>query len=184
MLAPVLTGGGPARTRGRTGPPPTSAAGPPGPVSTPAIPPATWWPLLRAAWTYIDVFAGDLLDLRDRALPLTRRPRPGQPGQRGYDQLVAGWLADPANLVPVHATAWRDVPAGTPRWSALSLLITSGATDSIFAAGRRAPPPAAPSSKQPPPRGRIQPLSNGQAFPGASAAQEPAAAPHPQRRRY
>jgi hypothetical protein len=174
VLAPILTGGGPGedpwpnRTAADVG---RRARGP---VSTPAIPPATWWPLLRAAWTYIDVFAGDLLDLRDRAT--TASPPGNAPGSRisaSYDQLVAAWAADPANLVPVHASPWRDVPAGAPRWSALSMLITGGATDSIFAAGhprttaRRALIEAAAAG------GRTQPLGNGQAFPGTGAVQEP-----------
>ena len=143
-------------------------------MSTPAIPPATWWPLLRAAWTYIDVFAGDILDLRDRAAAAA--PASASPGSRvsaGYDQLVAGWLADPANLVPVHATAWRDMPAGAPRWSALSLLITRGATDSIFAAGYRRAAARRALIQAAAAEGRIQPLSNGQALPGASTAQKP-----------
>lgn len=174
VLAPVLTGGGPGedpwpnRTAADVGRRATRA------VSTPAIPPATWWPLLRAAWTYIDVFAGDLLDLRDRA---ATAPPPGQaPGSRisaGYDQLVTGWLADPANLVPVHATAWRDVPAGAPRWGALSLLITSGATDSIFAAGYRRAAARRALIETAAAQGRTRALSNGQPLPGAMSAQEP-----------
>lgn len=173
VLAPVLTGGGPAGD-----PWPGRAAADVGrrvarPVSTPAIPPATWWPLLHAAWTYIDVFAGDLLDLRDRLTAASLAGRtPGSQASAHYDQLVASWLADPANLVPVHAAAWRDAPAGTPRWTALSLLITSGGTDSIFngrqrATARRAPILAAAA------RGQTQSLSNGQAFPGSGARQEP-----------
>jgi hypothetical protein len=174
VLAPVLTGGGPAedpwpnRTAADIGRRTTRA------VSTPAIPPATWWPLLRAAWTYIDVFAGDILDLRDRAAAAA--PASANPGSRvsaGYDQLVASWLADPANLVPVHATAWRDVPAGAPRWSALSLLITSGATDSVFAAGYRRAAGRRALIEAAAAQGRIQPLSNGQPLPGTMSAQEP-----------
>lgn len=177
VLAPVLTSGGP-----REDPWPNRTAADVGrrttrPVSTPAIPPATWWPLLRAAWTYIDVFAGDLLDLRDRAAAAPPAGRiPGSQASAGYDQLVAGWLADPANLVPVHATAWRDAPAGTPRWSALSLLITSGATDSIFAAGYRRTAGRRALIEAAAAQGRIQPLSNGQPLPGTMSAQEPS--PH------
>jgi hypothetical protein len=175
VLAPVLTGGGvredpwPNRTAADVGRRLTR------PVSTPAIPPATWWPLLHAAWTYIDVFAGDLLDLRDRVTAASPAGRtPGSQASAHYDQLVARWLADPANLVPAHVTAWRGAPAGTPRWTMLSLLMTGGATDSVFAAGgqrataRRALIEAAAAG------GRIQPVRNGQAFTGSSALQEPA----------
>jgi hypothetical protein len=174
VLAPILTGGGPAGD-----PWPGRTAADVGrrairPVSTPAIPPATWWPLLHAAWTYIDVFAGDLLDLRDRTAAASLAGRgPGSPASAHYDQLVASWLADPANLVPVHATAWWNAPAGTPHWATLSLLITGGATYSIFtgsprATARRAPILAAAAT------GRVQPVSNGQAFPGPRAPQDPA----------
>ncbi|HUY45155.1 MAG TPA: hypothetical protein VMV92_05465, partial [Streptosporangiaceae bacterium] len=174
VLAPVLTGGGPGedpwpnRTAADVGRRTTRQ------VSTPAIPPATWWPLLRAAWTYIDVFAGDVLDLRDRAATASDAGRaPGSRTSAHYDQLVAGWLADPANLVPVHATTWRDVPAGAPRWSALSLLITSGATDSIFAAGYRRAATRRALIETAVAGGRTRPLRNGQAVPGSGAAQNP-----------
>ncbi|MFG2123924.1 hypothetical protein [Streptomyces sp. NPDC048710] len=30
-------------------------------LATPTIPPQTWWPLIRAAWTYIHTFAPDIL---------------------------------------------------------------------------------------------------------------------------
>ncbi|HEY5990641.1 MAG TPA: hypothetical protein VIV12_30245 [Streptosporangiaceae bacterium] len=142
-------------------------------VSIPAIPPAAWWPLLRAAWTYIDVFAGASWTCVTASPLPHRQAAPGSQASACYDRLVAGWLADPANLVPVHATAWRDVPAGAPRWTALSLLITSGTTGSIFAAGhqrgtaRRARIEAAAAE------GRIQPFSNGQVPRGTDIAQNP-----------
>jgi hypothetical protein len=65
------------------------------------------------------------------------------------------------------------VPAGAPRWSALSLLITSGATDSIFAAGYRRAAARRALIETAVAGGRTRPLSNGQALPGASAPQEP-----------
>jgi hypothetical protein len=173
VLAPVLTGGGPAgdpwpnRTAADVG----RRAG--GEVSTPAIPPATWWPLLRAAWTYIDVFADDLLDLRDRAAAARAGRVLGHPASARYDQLVADWLANPANLIPVHAAAWRDVPAGTPRWPALSLLITSGASRSIFAAGYRSTGARRALIEAAAAQGRVRPVGNGQALSGASIAQDP-----------
>ena len=115
------------------------------------------------------MFAGDLLDLRDRAATASDAGRiPGSQASAGYDQLVASWLADPANLVPVHATTWRDVPAGTPRWSALSLPITSGATDSIFATGYRRAAARRTLIETAVAGGRTRPLRNGQAIPGTA----------------
>jgi hypothetical protein len=172
VLAPVLTGGGPGGDPwpGRTAVEVGRRAS--REVSTPAIPPATWWPLLRAAWTYIDVFADDLLDLRDRAAAARADRLCGSQTSARYDQLVADWLAAPANLVPVRAAAWRDVPAGAPRWSALSLLITSGATDSIFATGYRRSVARRALIEAAAAQGRIQPLGYGQALP-ASTTQDP-----------
>ena len=112
-------------------------------VSTPSIPPATWWPLLRNAWTYIHVFAPDLLNLRDRLLPEPERstapPAPIPQEQHRVrrsaelDQLVDGWLNNSANRVPIHATPWRGQAVGTPLWSSLSMLISDGTNRFLFA---------------------------------------------------
>jgi hypothetical protein len=140
-FAPVLTGGGlledlwpgqpAAKVANRT-----HGSG----LSTPSIPPATWWPLLRGAWTYIHMFAPDIIALQDGLSPLPGAavaPSTPIPQERSHrpaevDRLLDCWLADPANLVPVHARPWSGQPAGTPLWTCLSLLVTDGTSQWIF----------------------------------------------------
>jgi hypothetical protein len=111
-------------------------------LSTPSIPPATWWPLLRGAWTYIHVFAPDILNLRDSLLAEPERsgaPSAPVPQARNrartaaeLDQLVDIWLRNPSNRVPIHARPWRGQAVGTPLWTTLGLLITDGSNKLIF----------------------------------------------------
>jgi hypothetical protein len=108
-------------------------------LATPVIAPHAWWPLLRAAWAYVHTFAPDLLSLREQleaqerteeAAAADSPPRRMRPAE--IDVLVARWLAEPANQVPVATRAYGRVRAGQPLWQPLSLLITSGARDTIF----------------------------------------------------
>ncbi|MGW7752339.1 hypothetical protein ACWGK6_12375 [Streptomyces violaceusniger] len=111
-------------------------------LSTPAIPPETWWPLLRAAWTYIHTFAPDILrwktELEERAEVLgkgTEPPRKRRTPMRAdeADAIVAAWLSDPANLVPLHEKPFREAPAGSPIWTTLSQMISRGQNPFLFA---------------------------------------------------
>ncbi|MFJ8624896.1 hypothetical protein ACIRD3_18905 [Kitasatospora sp. NPDC093550] len=83
------------------------------PLRTPVISPETWFPLVKAAWTYIDVFAPDILRasalwrrLRDQARPVPMEEA---------DRLIHAWLADPASRVPLH-------PDGSVYWSLLGYM--------------------------------------------------------------
>ncbi|RKE05023.1 hypothetical protein [Streptomyces sp. TLI_171] len=87
-----------------------------GPIRTKAIDPGTWFPLVRAAWTYIDVLAPDILTalntwrmLRAQAQHLTTAE-----ASRRLD----AWLADPATRVPVHPHHTDPV-----NWSLVSHMI-------------------------------------------------------------
>ncbi|UQA91226.1 hypothetical protein [Streptomyces halobius] len=107
-------------------------------LSTPSIPPATWWPLLRAAWTYIHTFAPDILDLCDKLaedLKVTRTGGASHTSSAELDDKVTKWLADPAHAVPVHVVDWNRAEAGAPVWTTLSQLITGGATACLFGRG-------------------------------------------------
>jgi integrase len=115
-------------------------------LATPSIPPATWWPLLRAAWTYIHLFAPDLLDLRDR-LAEDGPPQPEQKSKVNFrtgeeiDELIEEWLARPDSVVPVHARDRQGsapIRKGEPNWSSLSLSITGGTNLHMFGTGKRA----------------------------------------------
>ena len=106
---------------------------PSGIVSTPSVTPATWWPLLRAAWAYIDRFAPQILDRRDeRAEAEARSPRMDRTSSQGNDTLLKEWLADPKNLIPVHQVPFRGQEAGTPIWAAVSLAATGGRSNYLF----------------------------------------------------
>ncbi|WP_157846935.1 hypothetical protein [Streptomyces achromogenes] len=109
-------------------------------IATPAIPPETWWPLLRGAWTYIHTLAPDIFRWRDHFAqqqeapadqPRSTKARPARP--QDTDALLEKWLRTPGNAVPVHEMAYRDITAGTPMWTALSKMISDGRTMNIFA---------------------------------------------------
>ncbi|MCX5165004.1 hypothetical protein OOK39_37945 [Streptomyces sp. NBC_00264] len=107
-------------------------------LSTPSIPPEVWWPLLRAAWAYIDRFSADILDRRDRERDrLTMQdPSPRGLGAGSTDSQLQQWLADPANLVPLNSYGSRSQSKGAPIWALLSRSITGGASKKIFEIGR------------------------------------------------
>ncbi|MFV2116979.1 hypothetical protein ACE14D_00355 [Streptomyces sp. Act-28] len=100
-------------------------------LSTPAIPPEVWWPLLRAAWAYIDRFAADILAERDR-----RQPEPiSSPLPRtNNDRELEQWLADPATSIPLNARDRGRALRGKVNWRRASLLATNGRTRVLFAA--------------------------------------------------
>lgn len=93
-------------------------------LTTPNIPPDTWFPLVRAAWQYIDVFGPDILAARRRYEQL-QNVAVGTLSER--ENLLDAYLADPANHIPVHTdrmvvTAESMVP-GDINWRLLSLMI-------------------------------------------------------------
>ncbi|MFE3901272.1 integrase [Streptomyces sp. NPDC059153] len=123
--SPVLTGGGLTRDPW-LGMSSRAAAGVPASadrtLSTPVIPPEVWFPLIRAAWTYIDVFAPDILRARERERQLRAEATVTSKGAEGR---LKAWLADPRNLVPLHDDLhpFRSTEAGQIHWDLLSLLI-------------------------------------------------------------
>lgn len=140
-LSPILTGGGLRHDPWKGQPASKVASAIRKPVSTPAVPPALWWPMLRAAWTYISVLAPDLLDLRDQlresdAVAASSAPRSAISRRDRMDELLQEWLANENNKVPVHATAFRHGQAGDPVWRTLSLMVTNGANSAVFSLKR------------------------------------------------
>ncbi|MDG5807234.1 integrase [Streptomyces ossamyceticus] len=88
-------------------------------LATPTVPPTTWFPLVRAAWTYIHDFAPDVLRADRRLHELRSSARPSV---RGLDQRLEEWLANPQNKIPVHAaTAENQGPQ--VQWKLLMLLL-------------------------------------------------------------
>ena len=81
----------------------SSKTGSSGEIKTPVIPPATFWPLIRACWTYIDVFAPDVLAARDEINTLDDRPHPdGRLTAQAIDRAIDSWLASPKGFIPLH----------------------------------------------------------------------------------
>ncbi|MEE8869095.1 MAG: hypothetical protein SOH99_10450 [Acidipropionibacterium acidipropionici] len=117
---PLLEGGGLTAEV-----PAVPAAHPSGELSTPVIPPDVVWPLVRACWTYIDVFAPDLLAARDDLEQLDALV--DQPGAKAtsadIDQRLEQWLARPDAFIPVHVVTVGRGVKGAINWSGLSTLI-------------------------------------------------------------
>ncbi|MEU9534762.1 integrase [Streptomyces sp. NPDC048213] len=90
-----------------------------GAIVTPTVPPATWFPLIRAAWAYIHDFAPDILRADGRLRELKAAVRPSA---RGMDERLAEWLADSQNKVPVHAASLGG-EAPRVQWRLLVLLL-------------------------------------------------------------
>ncbi|MDX3577713.1 MULTISPECIES: integrase [Streptomyces] len=92
---------------------------PRGKIATPTVPPGTWFPLIRAAWTYIHDFAPDVLRA-DQRLHMLRTD--ARPSSDGFDERLEEWLADPRNTIPVHASSLEE---SSPRvqWNLLMLLL-------------------------------------------------------------
>jgi hypothetical protein len=68
-------------------------------VFTPVIPPEQWFPLIRAAWTYVHTFAPDILHAQQRYQNLLARAHALTPDR---DERLDRWL-DTANPIPIHA---------------------------------------------------------------------------------
>jgi hypothetical protein len=89
-------------------------------VSTPAIPPERWFPLIRAAWTYVHTFAPDIL----RAQRRYRQLLDNATNIAGdHDARLDIYLAKAESPIPVHAGAGQD--HGTVHWSLLALMLGS-----------------------------------------------------------
>ncbi|MFE6164478.1 integrase [Streptomyces sp. NPDC056486] len=88
-------------------------------LSTPVVPPATWFPLIRAAWAYIHDFAPDIMraDRRHEERLVTANPT-----SCDLDGRLEEWLADPQNKVPVHTAPSHDLVPHV-NWSLLTLLL-------------------------------------------------------------
>jgi hypothetical protein len=95
-------------------------------LSTPVLPPEAWFPLVRAAWTYIHTFGPDILRARATWQGLQAKARPLR---RRANTVLTRWLADPDHRIPLH-TRTGDAQAGKVNWSLLNAMI--GASDDLF----------------------------------------------------
>ncbi|GAA2750352.1 integrase [Kitasatospora cinereorecta] len=128
---PLLTGGGLARDPWHG----TSAHAALGlsrsqTLSTPVIPPEVWFPLVRAAWTYIDAFAPDILRAKER---WRRLQADAKSSSIGAEDRLRAWLADPGNPVPLHDQLSPQTTGTDPvHWGLLSFLIGIDKRANIF----------------------------------------------------
>jgi hypothetical protein len=97
----------------------------PGTLSTPAVPPGIWFPLVRAAWVYVHTFAPDVLRAAARYAELQGRMRRFAHGE--LDTHLETWIADPASRIPLYSSrtaagSSSGTKAEDVNWSLLSLL--------------------------------------------------------------
>jgi len=110
---------------------------PPTVVSTPVIPPEQWFPLIKAAWTYVHTFAPDILRAQRRYQGLLSTASAATPGR---DARLDQWLADRTSPIPVRTSP--EGP-GEVNWNLLTLMLgwKTSCASTIFgtrrAAGRR-----------------------------------------------
>ncbi|MGW5401961.1 integrase [Streptomyces sp. NPDC003952] len=87
-------------------------------VSTPVIPPEVWFPLINAAWTYVDRFGPDILEA-DRIYENLRDYARTDSEMAQFR--LRRWLDDPTHRIPLHHAhepAAREV--GSVHWNLLA----------------------------------------------------------------
>jgi hypothetical protein len=99
-------------------------------LSTPVIRPETWFPLVRAAWTYIDVFAPDILRAWSRWQEIRAAATHTAESAVRF-RLVERYLQDPANLVPVEP-AREPGGAPVPNYTLLTNIVGADANHSYL----------------------------------------------------
>ncbi|WP_257980598.1 hypothetical protein [Streptomyces sp. CB02959] len=92
-----------------------------GPLKTPVVKPETWFPLVRAAWTYITVFAPDILRALDRWQAIEARTEDIKLPEA--DRRLTAWLADPASRVPARPPSAQTGREGPVHWDLLARMV-------------------------------------------------------------
>jgi len=93
------------------------------PLTTPTIDPQVWFPLVRAAWTYIDDFGPDILRARVLAQGYQHHGTASL-DSRSHDAFLADWLADPEHRIPLHPL--RTGQAAQVNWRLLHAMTGAG----------------------------------------------------------
>ncbi|MEU7261687.1 integrase [Streptomyces rimosus] len=137
ILSPAITDGWPAGDpwEGRSA---RQVANCPGKseLSTEAVKPEVWFPLVRAAWAYVHTFAPDILRATSRYEELRSKARPSLAGQ---EAVIDAWLDDPANKIPVYSN--RTLADGRPRvhWHLLDLFVGLSGRSGGYTLATRSP---------------------------------------------
>ncbi|MGB3168872.1 MAG: hypothetical protein WBB62_05310 [Rhodococcus sp. (in: high G+C Gram-positive bacteria)] len=105
-----------------------------GEVRTPVIPPEVFWPLVKACWTYIDVFAPDILAAREEIERLeSARDAVSFKGKVGIvDKMLDDWLSDRDGFVPLHVSTIGRGKAGEINWDGLAARLAKPFKPLIF----------------------------------------------------
>ncbi|MGV9709568.1 hypothetical protein ACWDTI_02735 [Gordonia sp. NPDC003424] len=106
-----------------------------GQVKTPAIPPSTFWPLVRACWSYIDIFAPDIIAARDEFVGLdARAPKDRAVGSSptDVDAALDNWLSSANAFVPLHTYTLGRARKGEINWDGLALCTTPHLSSTNF----------------------------------------------------
>ena len=115
-FGPLMQNGG---LRVSVGP---SKTGSSGEIKTPVIPPDAFWPLVRACWSYIDVFAPDVLAARDEfEIPDASPCDAVRLSAETIDTAIDSWLASPDGFVPLHIYTLGRGRAGEINWDGVAL---------------------------------------------------------------
>ena len=95
-----------------------------GSIKTPVIPPNTFWPLVRACWTYLDVFSEDIIAARDEIGLLDQNPNTlDRPSARTIDETIENWLSSRAGFVPLHTYTLGNCRVGEVNWGGVALCL-------------------------------------------------------------
>jgi integrase len=132
-LSPILTGGGIASDPWN-GQPTLAIAKGAHKGRTEVMAPDRWIPLIGACWTYINVFADDILSLRESHRCALRWRMPPQSRRRDtYDDLLNEYLESVDAVIPMRKTAGGDLEAN---WERLSRLVTADQVVGVFKLGK------------------------------------------------
>lgn len=104
-------------------------------LSTQAVPPQIWFPLIRAAWAFVHTFAADVFRADRRYEELRNAARKSVVGK---DAELDAWLADHNNKVPVHYEPDRpdgQLPGVNWRLMALNLGVCAERHGTLFRPG-------------------------------------------------
>lgn len=115
--------------------PPAGGKAGSGEILTRPIPPEVFWPLIRACWTYIDVYAPDIIrardDIQDMIFASSQLKSDGHGKTLGrresrlrIDRALDDWLASPSGFVPLHILTYGNARRGEVNWGRFSLLFS------------------------------------------------------------
>jgi integrase len=104
-----------------------------GEIKTPVIPPDAFWPLVRACWTYIDVFAPDIIAARDELEALDHTESTGsRPTTDAVNTTIDAWLSSADAFVPLHVYSVGRARAGEINLDGLALVTTPRIREANF----------------------------------------------------